>query len=1191
MLSPFQVDATKEKGYFAENTLAGSRMRTNISDLGAAISVVTKQQMEDTASLDVNDIFRYEINAEGSATYTPVVANQRGNTGYADTIGGNSRGGTGATDTNATSNRVRGLVAPSMALNYYSALSQVPFDSYNTASVEINRGPNSMLFGMGSPAGIVNQSTASAEIGKNNASAQIRVDDRGSSRASLSFNKTLVGGKLAVYGALLYNDQQFERKPSYDITRRQYGAITYKPFKGTTLRANIEGYTNDNRRPNFMTPRDFVSDWLKAGSPYYDPRAGAFIKGDGTIVPYVGSASSPLAPNVWTWVQAQPGYDSSKLSGNNYNGVSLYTGAAITNPNSIMYIPGIAIWVSRPFQMLDGGNSAGFYEPTATRVIPRWTSATTSPAAPSEADIWANPTWASAYNQQWTRSIGASELYASTLSNFVDPGVTDKAIYDWSKTNINQMNFGEARNTTYNLELEQEILPGLLHFTAGWFRQDYDSVVNYTVSQLDAATLYVDTNKYLPTGEANPYFGKVYLEDTDPDTWEYGITSDQYRAMLAFTPDFTQNKGWTKWLGRHNILGLVSHQKTTSTTIRQRLMFIDAEAGAESRYLPNPYYSGGAWSYADGHNGRVNRREDGQSVTRLYYLSSPGDTNGQVTHASGQWAGATSYTGGITGYDFNSSSWRSYNMTLGLVPHSASTTRNERELMSYSAGITSYFWDDRIITTLGVRRDENKTRIAKGAGMTDAEKFIDGYYQVGEAFSHWTKWKGVEWDEVSGTTSTMGIVVKPFLHREEIEKRAATGNLFWEFVRDFGLSYNRSDNFDAPAETYVDFFGNHLPKQTGTGKDYGVQFSLFKNKLFARVSWFDATNENALANPGNAVSRIQSLIDTTAFRAWAEQIVLLNHYTGDPTTVSNADMQAAARATMTNDQLRSEIAAIWGQDYDYYGNLPGTIYTTQSQEAKGVELQLTYNPLPNWTMRLTAGKQKSTYNNVLKEFDAWYAHRSEIWKNAKAVDYLNPGKQQYASYTPLGATNPINLTGFWTNSSGYRSEYGPDNANGYRTAEDYYNGVVTPEVALAQDLQGQISPGQRKYRAAFVTNYNFTRGALKGFGVGGGQRWEDKAIIGYYGRPTGENAAYPNKLERANLSCPMYDSANWYTDLWISYTRKILNDKVRMKLQLNVVDVFEDGGLRVVARDYEGRPKGYRIVDPRTFILTATFDF
>src|SRR5258708_2513709 len=38
-LSPFVVTTAKDSGYFAANTLAGSRMKTNLADLGAAISV------------------------------------------------------------------------------------------------------------------------------------------------------------------------------------------------------------------------------------------------------------------------------------------------------------------------------------------------------------------------------------------------------------------------------------------------------------------------------------------------------------------------------------------------------------------------------------------------------------------------------------------------------------------------------------------------------------------------------------------------------------------------------------------------------------------------------------------------------------------------------------------------------------------------------------------------------------------------------------------------------------------------------------------------------------------------------------------------------------------------------------------------------------------------------------------------
>jgi hypothetical protein len=1190
------VDATKEKGYFAENTLAGSRMRTSIADLGAAISVVTKQQMEDTASLDANDIFRYEVNTEGASTYTPIVASGRATTGYADNIAGGSFGGNDTILSNASANRMRGLSAPAVGINYYISDVPVPFDFYNTTSVEINRGPNSFLFGMGKPSGIVNQSTASAEINKNSAQAQIRIDDRGSERASLSFNKTLVADKLAIYGALLYNNQQFERKPSYDITRRQYGAITYKPFKHTTLRASIEGYNNDNRRPNSMTPRDFVSEWLAAGKPSYDPRTSTYRKGDGTIIPYTTSAGSPNAEAVVSFVTgyiaANSGqFDAGKLvvnrnagtgalTGVSYDGIDLLTVNAITNVNSPMYIRGIQPWQPRPFQMIDGNTSVGFYEAGAERVIPNW--GTPLPAgAPSEAEIWANSAWAAAYTAQYSRSIGATD---ATLQAYKDPGVSNSSIYDWSSINTLQMNFGTARNTNYNIELEHEILPGLLHFSAGWFRQDYDSVNNYTVAQLDSATLYVDTNAYLPNGEENPYFGKIFLEDIDPDTWSKSVTSDHYRAMLAFTPDFTRNNNWTRWLGRHNILGFASRQKTTSTTVRERLMFTAAAANAELRYLPNPGYRNGAWSYVDGHNTRSNRSEDGRSVERLYYLSSPGDPDGRATHSAGSWGGATSYTGDIIGYDYATSSYIPYNMSLGLAAHSATTKRSQRKLDSYAVGTTSYFWEDRIVATLGIRHDKNKTRDSTNAGMTDAEKWINGRYQVGAALKDFS-----DWTELSGTTDTVGVVVKPFTGWAAIEKRAGAGSLFWEFVRDFGFSYNRSNVFDAPAGNYIDFFGTPLPKSQGNGKDYGVQFSLFKDKLFARLSWFTATSENAAANPGAAMTRLQERTDLGSFRAWAERIVLLNKSTEDPRNVSATDWANNARALFaTTEEFESAVAAVWGLPYRYYTEtLRGTVYGTQDQEAKGVEAQVTYNPLPNWTMRLTAGKQKSTYNNVLKEFYAWYNHRNQLWENIRAADYLNADKQQYAHYTPFESTTQVVLDDFW-NSSGYIPEYGPGNTLGYMTARDYYNAVVAPEVALATDLQGQMSPGQREYRAAFVTNYNFTRGALKGFAVGGGQRWESKAIIGYYGKASGVNG---DKLDLSDTTRPIYDSGNFYTDLWISYTRKIFNGKARMKLQLNVVDVFEGGGLQTVKVNYKNEPEAFRIVDPRQFILTATFDF
>jgi hypothetical protein len=127
-LTPFQVDASKDQGYFAQNTLAGSRMNTNLADLASSVTVINKQQFEDTASTDINDIFRYEVNTEGSLTYTPGTQSMR-NDGMLDVNAGGTQGNNTTPYTNAQANRVRGLGSPSSAINFYPSIGAVPFDS------------------------------------------------------------------------------------------------------------------------------------------------------------------------------------------------------------------------------------------------------------------------------------------------------------------------------------------------------------------------------------------------------------------------------------------------------------------------------------------------------------------------------------------------------------------------------------------------------------------------------------------------------------------------------------------------------------------------------------------------------------------------------------------------------------------------------------------------------------------------------------------------------------------------------------------------------------------------------------------------------------------------------------------------------------------------------------------------------
>lgn len=1221
VLSPFVVNTQKDSGYFAANTLAGSRMSTNIADLAASISVVTKQQMQDTGSLDINDVFRYEINTEGSSTYTPTGSGYLTlrSDGVLDVSGGASSGSSTTAFTNATANRVRGIGVPSSAINYYPSIGQVPFDAYNTDSVEISRGPNSMLFGLGSPAGIVNQSTAQAAVDRNTANVTVRLDQYGSYRGSLSFNRALIKDKLAIYGALLYDDRQFDRKPSYDLTRREYAAITYKPFEKTTIKANYEHYRNDNRRPNTLTPRDFVTQWNLAGQPYYDPLTRQIVRqSDGKVVgDYVANASSPYANEVRNFIAAQPNYNPAlwNAAKTTYNGISVFGEAALTTNTGFvassntpsanaLFVPGIT-WVNQPrstMQIVDG-QLANWFQPLFGQRYRTQFGTATNPAAtadlfPTEANIWANNTWSDVYNRDYTSSTGWTG-FGNNIIGYKYAGVTDKSIYDYTKTNINQMNFGQDKNDNYNLEFEQR-LTDTLYLNAGWFRQDFHSRTNYTVAQLNVATLFVDTNKNLPDGTPNPLFGKPYVEDSDPDRYINNELDDHYRAMLAWTPDFTRKEGWMKWLGHHQILGLWSQDYSDAEALRQRLEYVDSTTtDGKLRYMNNPNNN------ADGTPTGWNYQST--SLRRAFYLASPSSPNGTVTQSSGEW-NYDQYSGNIKVYDYATSSFKTVTMNTLFNTFDASTAGTQRVVDSISGGATSYWWKDRLITTFGVRKDKYKARLSTNgilyrqdlstgnaadvdlagkpvpagglvpiaAAMTNPQKWVNGYYQTNTVLDRFNRW-----DTMEGTTRTLGGVFRPFQNWASIDGRANAGSLWWQFVRDFGVSYNQSDNFNPPPTAQVAPSGAPLPKPTGDGKDYGFQFALFDNKVFARVTWFEASNLNERIASGTALSRLTDNVDQSLFRNWARTITMIN---------MGMDPRAAGFGTNLDANTEAAVQAgaekIWQLPYTYYQSLPGAIGATRNANAKGIEAEINYNPTRNWTMRFTFGKQDTKYSKVLTEFDQWYNVRNPVWQAAKAATYLLPQYQGFQTYTTTGGTQ-VDITNFMT-SYGFNANVLLTDPFGNTNVTNYYNINVTPQVLLARDLEGQSSPDQRKYRWSYLTNYTFTEGKLKGFAVGGSERWEDKSIIGYYGKASGANGT---QLDVSDTNRPIYDSGNFYTDLWVSYTTKVFSDKVRMKVQLNVANVFENGGLQVVSVNYDGSPYAFRIVDPRQFSLTASFDF
>jgi outer membrane receptor protein involved in Fe transport len=1170
-LSPFTVSTEKDTGYFAENTLAGSRLNTNLADIASSITVVTKQQMDDTASLDINDVFKYEANTEGSSTYTPSITDR----GTAkDTVAGYSFGNNGDTTTNAQSNRIRGLNAPDAAINNYPTNNRIPFDAYNVQSIEITRGPNSLLFGLGSPSGIVNSTSAQAALTRDSTTVSLRTDHNESFRSSLSFNRALIKDKLAVYGALLYNNQQFERKPSRDLTRRQYGAITIKPFAKTVIRGFAENYQNDANRPNSLTPRDFVTPWLQSGRPAYDPttRMVTVLDTNRVVGPYVSNTLSP------GWV-----------TGN------LVGGGALTTVTSPQFLPGIQFEdTARPLRLIDNGRPIAFFQRNPVLYAPAQTNPATATPTPATLGWTPQDPRFLMLDRQWSSSLSLPNPTTSiggrtfTYGSWQVPAVTNKSIYDWTEYNHLQTNFARVKAANYNLEIEQQILPNLF-FSAGWLRQDIEDVANYTMNQLTGATIQIDTNQKLINGATNPYFGLPFVSEGvggGLDTFFAPETDDNWRAMLAYDLDLTKQKSWLRWLGRHRLLGLWSRQYVSRAVERWRMNFIDGDADAKLRYVSNLALPGVQQALST-------------ATMRKYYLSSPGGPQARTTHSAGFYGNQgwnTPFTSQVQVYNYNTGQFQDDTVTEGLLFSSAGSFRTRREVKSWNLAAQSYLWEDRLITTLGMRHDDYRARITSVGALTDVNGRVTepalpnsllylngntGLINHDIVMNRWARW-----DALEGDTKTLGGAFRPLKGMAFVRSLGGEGSLVSEFLNDLTFYYNKSDNFNPPATYQTDYFFKPLPKPTGKGKDGGIGFNLFNNKLGVRLNWYETENLNERTGAAGTLLTRLAYSDTTTGIPWASAVQRIRNglaagrTLADITSVPNWNSDQVNN--VSDEANQRKIYDLIKLPYLYYSGLSSG--ATQDSKSKGVEVQVTYNPSRNWTMKLTGSKQQATYANIAPQYDAWLAERMPKWTTNAAPeipDFTDASGRRYS------------LRNFWT-GYGYTGVAQIENTDGNTSAQAYFNNVVQSQVALAKALEGAVSPLQRIYHASFLTNYSFSNeafgGKLKGVAIGGSERWESKAAIGFFGK-VGDPVNSPTVINLNDVTRPVYDDGNYYTDLWVSYSRKIMSNRVGLKVQLNIVNALENGRLMPTQVNFDGTPWAYRIIDPRQFVLTATFSF
>ena len=214
-ISPFEVRTDRDAGWVASSTLAGNRMNTELVNVGASVDAITSEFMRDLGVYKLEDIAQFVANVD--------VVNEH--------------------ETGAEENRVnfRGMqlggreVAQS-SRNFFAWFT--PTDSYNIDRIDFSKGSNSLIYGDSIPGGMANSYTKRARF-KNSGEFTARYDSFGSHRLQLDVNRKLTD-KLAARLNLVDRRDRSYLDHAHSSLRAVHGAVTFRPFKQTSLRFEAE---------------------------------------------------------------------------------------------------------------------------------------------------------------------------------------------------------------------------------------------------------------------------------------------------------------------------------------------------------------------------------------------------------------------------------------------------------------------------------------------------------------------------------------------------------------------------------------------------------------------------------------------------------------------------------------------------------------------------------------------------------------------------------------------------------------------------------------------------------------------------------------------------------------------------------------------------------------------------------------
>lgn len=1175
ILSPFEVSADQTSGYSTASTLAGNRLNTDLRDLGTSLSIYNAQFLNDIGATDARSLLQYTLGTEVGGVY--------GN--YSGSGGGISPN-TNANLGPQSSNRVRGLVGADNTRDLY--LTNIPWDGYNIEAVDIQRGPNAILFGQGSAGGVINTRTKQASY-RNSGELAVRVDQHGSLRGSFDLNRVLLDDELSIRLAAVHSEAKFKQKPAFDDFNRQFMAVRYEPKflkqagARTIIKLDGELGSSTSNRPRNMPPEDFITPWFSIGTPTYNL---AWLNDGNWQIPGRGDAVRQDFAN-----PANPNPNFQPLLGGQGAGYAGYFGGSVFQYNGNSSTPLMAMALNPVAYLGLGangqrdGNIAGL-APSGPRGIP-------------------------GYREY------AAEMDLPFQTLVKNKFITDTSIFDF----YNRLIDGDIKRewydfNTFDASISQTFFNDKVGFDIGYHEEKFKEGGFNPVGNaihVDVQARWIDgtntpENGWYYDGTSNVGSGRPYVTVGNSEGRSQ-TDRDSLRATAFATHDF--DRGDSHWLlrllGQHTITAMSSKDdyhrygenwvKSTFTgDYYNHPQFAEIKANNGrfwADFVPRrnvyigPNLEGRALGQDLGIRGPSVRPHIGETESLRYFDSTWIATG---VNPSDPWYNQV--TAGLPGGPVlstqsenpaNYRGWGTRQVTLMTDSNPAnipalteSRTWDQRNNEAYAFVWQAKLWNDSIVATAGTRHDE----VSQTNTVWNREESTDDITQIRPTVS--------ALGPLEEDSNSWGVVA-------HFDRLPWIGQWAQKLPVSISATYNKSENFQT-GQVYRDYWGQDLPLPSGETEDMGIVLATRDGKYSLKVNQFESAVKH---NPSSGV-QFWNYGNNLGIYAQAFHQIKYNYETrsqpnstrygnnivsdlpvpgaGEPQTKWNFDYQPLNGQTLEQaQQLEVAVINAWDQWLTELSPLPqlmatawgfawdGTDFTetavstfrfTEDLLAEGYEFELHAQVTDNWRMTLNASRIKSYRDNI--------GQTPAPGGEMTMIDYL------------MDFNRRLNTT-----AMGDLRIWGP---GGSANARENWNGYADGDLAARLAEQGTVVPENRLWHVNFISNYDFREGKLKGWNVGGAVRYQSAMTLAY--KPIQQ----PDYIEY-DLSSPYRDDALMDFDVWVGYQRKLYNGKIDWRVQLNVANLGVGNELLPVTVQPDGTPAAWRIRPPQQIFLTNTFRF